>query len=145
MIRLANHKDIKELARLCSQLGYESSEEQVESRLHRILHDLDHAVFVFEQEVPRLAGWVHVYGKHLIESEYAEIGGLVVDQNSRRQKIGERLMRKCEEWATENGYSELRLRSGGHRKEAHAFYKQIGYENVKSQQVFTTNLEGVNV
>jgi N-acetylglutamate synthase-like GNAT family acetyltransferase len=140
VIRLANRKDIKELSRLCSQLGYESSEEQVESRLHRILHDMAHAVFVFEQEGSRLAGWVHVYGKHLIESEYAEIGGLVVDQNCRRQKIGKKLMRKCEGWAIENGYSELRLRSGGHRKEAHEFYKQIGYENIKSQQVFSFKL-----
>jgi GNAT superfamily N-acetyltransferase len=140
MLRLANERDTEELARLCLQLGYEASKEKVESRLKWILHNSDHAIFVFEKEESGLAGWVHVYGKHLIESEYAEIGGLVADQNCRRQKIGEKLMRRSEEWAKEKGFAELRLRSGGQRKEAHEFYKQIGYENIKSQQVFSYKL-----
>ncbi|WNB91057.1 GNAT family N-acetyltransferase [Bacillus sp. NEB1478] len=140
MIRLANYEDTKELARLCAELDYEASKEQVETRMGWILQDSDHAIFVFEKEESGLAGWAHVFGKHLIESVYAEIGGLVVDQNCRRQKIGEKLMRKCEDWTKERGYTELRLRSGGHRKEAHDFYKQIGYENIKSQQVFSLKL-----
>lgn len=76
-----------------------------------------------------ISGWVHVFGKCLIELEYAEIGGLVVDSDYRRQGIGLKLMRTCEEWVKENGYREIRLRSGGQRNEAHEFYKKVGYEN----------------
>lgn len=35
------------------------------------------------------------------------------------------------------GYQEVRLRSGGQRKDAHEFYKSIGYKEVKWQEVFS--------
>ncbi|MDV2684035.1 GNAT family N-acetyltransferase [Alkalihalophilus lindianensis] len=107
--------------------------------LRAIIKDNDNAVFVFEtnEGLETLSGWVYVFGKHLIELEYAEIGGLVVDNNKRRQGVGERLMRRSEEWAKESGYKEIRLRSGGQRKEAHAFYERIGYKNINWQQLFT--------
>jgi GNAT superfamily N-acetyltransferase len=60
----------------------------------------------------------------------------VVDKEFRRQGIGAKLMKKAEDWAKENGYAEIRLRSGGQRKEAHEFYKAIGYENINWQQLF---------
>jgi len=79
-------------------------------------------------------------GKHLLELEYAEIGVLVVDKDFRKQGIGTKLMKKAEQWAKEKGYSEIRLRSGGHRKEAHQSYKAIGYENINWQQLFQLRL-----
>jgi GNAT superfamily N-acetyltransferase len=49
-------------------------------------------------------------------------------------------MQKAEEWAKDKGFSEVRLRSGGHRKEAYQFYEGIGYENIKWQEVFRLKL-----
>ncbi|WEG14548.1 GNAT family N-acetyltransferase [Pullulanibacillus sp. KACC 23026] len=141
-IRKASLSDLSEITRLCLPLGYPVSEKEISSRVDQILNDNDHAVFVFEtnEGLETLSGWIHIFGKHLIELEYAEIGGLVVDIEKRRQRIGERLMRRCEEWAKEKGYEEIRLRSGGQRKEAHAFYEKIGYQNINWQQLFKRQL-----
>jgi GNAT superfamily N-acetyltransferase len=139
MIRNAQVTDINEISRLCSQLGYKVNPEEIAFRLERLIQNEENAIFVFESQ-GSLSGWVHVFGKHLIELEYAEIGGLVVDNNFRRQGIGEELMRKSEEWAKENGYNSIRLRSGGQRKEAHKFYEKIGYKNINWQQLFMIEL-----
>lgn len=96
-------------------------------------------IFLFEMD-NSICGWVHVFGKCNIQLEHAEIGGLVVDTEYRGKRIGKKLMRKAEEWAKEKGYLEVRLRSGGYRKEAHQFYKSIGYENIKWQEVFNHKL-----
>lgn len=141
LIRDARMTDAIEIARLSLQLGYEVSVNEVSKRMDKILLNNDNAVFVMEVRDNKIAGWAHVHGRELMEVHpFAEIGGLVVDKNYRRQGIGESLMRKCEEWAREKGYQEVRLRSGGHRKDAHAFYKRIGYNNVKWQEVFSMNL-----
>ncbi|WP_243299529.1 GNAT family N-acetyltransferase [Bacillus litorisediminis] len=143
MIRRAKLEDVTEIVRLSSQLGYPVSVEQGRSRLERLLDNPEHAVFVYETGENKLGGWVHVFGKLLIGLEYAEIGGLVVDQQSRRQGIGAKLMKQCEDWARDYGFSQVRLRSGGQRKEAHQFYKQIGYENIKWSQVFCLNFRNI--
>jgi GNAT superfamily N-acetyltransferase len=141
MIRTAKLIDAEEITRLCTQLGYSVTIEQTKSRIERLTNDKNNAILVYETTDDNLSGWVHVFGKCLIELEYAEIGGLIVDSNFRRQGIGLQLMKKCEEWAKENGYQEIRLRSGGQRKEAHEFYKQIGYKNINWQQLFILKLE----
>jgi GNAT superfamily N-acetyltransferase len=140
VIRNVKLTDIEEITRLCEQLGYLITIEKIKPRVERLIKNKEHAIFVYEINENTISGWVHVFGKDLIELEYAEIGGLVVDNNYRRQGIGLKLMRKCEEWAKENGYEEIRLRSGGQRKEAHEFYKQIGYENINWQQLFNFKL-----
>ena len=139
MIRPARMKDVKEITRLCLQLGNQVSSDQVEERLEKINKDCDSIIFLYEID-ESICGWVHVFGKCIIQMEFAEIGGLVVDTQHRGKGIGKMLMGKAEEWAMEKGYPEVRLRSGGHRKEAHDFYKSIGYENVKWQEVFSRKL-----
>jgi GNAT superfamily N-acetyltransferase len=140
MIRTAKKTDAEEIARLSAQLGYSTAMEQITSRIDRFIDDKNAAIFVYEIPENHLAGWVHIFGKHLLYAEYAEIGGLVVDKIFRRQGIGLQLMKKSEEWARENDYHEIRLRSGDERKEAHKFYKQIGYTNIKAQQLFALKL-----
>nr|WP_268963513.1 GNAT family N-acetyltransferase [Reticulibacter mediterranei] len=108
--------------------------------MDRFISDKDAAIFVYEIPENHLAGWVHILGKHLLYAEYAEIGGLIVDKTFRRQGIGFQLMKKSEQWARENDYHEIRLRSGDERKEAHKFYKHIGYTNIKAQQSFALKL-----
>jgi len=85
-----------------------------------------------------VAGWVEVFGVHMLVSPFffAEIGGLVVDSGVRRQGVGRSLMTQAETWARAHGYSEVRLRSGLHRAEAHEFYRSIGYELAKTSHMF---------
>jgi GNAT superfamily N-acetyltransferase len=139
VIRTATIDDSSSIARLSEQLGDPVTSDQVQFRLEKSLQDEESAIFLYETN-QTIYGWVHVYGKCLIQLEYAEIGGLVVDAQRRNLGIGKKLMREAEEWARDKGYPELRLRSGGHRKEAHEFYKSIGYANIKSQQVFNLKL-----
>ena len=142
IIREAKFADAKELARLSLQHGYEVSEGNVLKHLEKIQSYEDHAVYVGEVNSDELVGWVHVHGRYMIGVHpFAEIGGLVVDEQHRRKGYGEQLMRKCEEWAKVMGFEEVRLRSGGQRKGAHEFYRRIGYENVKWQEVFSLKLK----
>jgi GNAT superfamily N-acetyltransferase len=53
--------------------------------------------------------------------------GLVVDQPFRGRGIGRRLMEWTERWLKERGVAKLTLTSGHQRKEAHDFYRHLGY------------------
>lgn len=141
MIRSANFFDIKVLTKLCSQLGYEVNETDLRERLQYILEHKDNSVFVYEDEEKLILGWAHIFGKHLLEGVYAELGGIVVDAQHRQQGIGKMLLRECESWALRHGYSEIRVRSGGTREKAHQFYNQVGYQNTKWQKVFNRSLK----
>lgn len=124
------------VARLCTELGYPSDEADVGRRLQTLLSRPDNALFVAAHG-SEVFGWVHVYGVRLLESEgYADIGGIVVQSQWRKQGIGKALLRRCEVWATENFYDEVRLRSGLHRHEAHLFYEAVGYERSKASFMF---------
>ena len=140
-LREAHISDTAGITKLCWQLGYEIEEHIVEENLTKLIGKEDNAIYIMEAEDDKIIGWVHVYCKHLLETEsFAEIGGLIVDQGVRRLGIGERLMKRCEEWSVQEGYGTLRLRSSNSRTEAHQFYENIGYSNVKSQKVFEKKL-----
>lgn len=129
--------DAADIASLATQLGYPSEAAQIERRFALIAGDPDHAVFVAEAPAGRVAGWVHVHGRRLLEAEpFAEIGGLVVAEECRGQGVGHALMAEAERWAAEHGYGEVCVRSNTIRHEAHRFYQALGYRPVKSQQVF---------
>ena len=135
-IRCANPDDAERIAALATQLGYPSTPGQVAARLARLKHDGEHAIFVAEQSA-LVVGWVHVFEKHLLESDpEAEIGGLVVDENYRGAGAGKFLMERAEEWARSRGLKSVYLRSNVIRKEAHVFYEKLGYLVVKTQTAF---------
>lgn len=136
LIRCARLSDVKALKGLCSQLGYEVPEINIKKRLRYILENNDNGLFVYEDQARFVTGWAHIFGKHLLEGVYAELGGIVVDTQHRRQGIGNLLLKECEKWALIHGYSEIRVRSGGTREKAHQFYIQEGYENTKWQKIF---------
>lgn len=144
MIRPAEMKDAPALATLCLQLGYIVDRDIAEARLDRLLSNKAHGIFVYEEADHLISGWAHVYGKYLIELEYAEIGGIVVDQTVRRSGVGQKLMMACEEWARANAFTEMRLRSGSQRNEAHIFYHHLGYEHTRDQKVFRKKFEEVD-
>lgn len=56
-----------------------------------------------------------------------------MDEQHRQQGVGRLLMTKAEQWALENGYRVVRLRSGTQRPESHHFYPKLGYEQTKTQ------------
>ena len=117
--------DLRMVAGLSEQLGYPVGADELLERFTSIIDREDHGLFV----CPGSPGWVHVFGVTLLESEgYAEVGGLVVDQEFRRRGVGRILMLAAEDWALEHGHGRIRLYSGAHRKEAYAFYPALGYQ-----------------
>jgi GNAT superfamily N-acetyltransferase len=136
-IRLVCAEDAERISILCQQLGYPVSQEEVRRRLNQIQQDEQHAVYVAELPDGRVVGWVHVHFCQLLVADpQAEIGGLVVDEGHRRCGIGRLLMQQAEQWAREKGCWAVYLRSNVVRKDAHAFYEEIDYSNVKTSMAF---------
>ncbi len=141
-IRPMTAGDALAVAGLSEQLGYPVAAALVAERLDVISRTPSNSFYVAEL-AGKVAGWVHIYGVHLLESPcfFAEIGGLVVDVNARRQGVGRALMAQAETWARKDGYAEVRLRSGLHRTEAHKFYQSIGYTLTKTSHMFRKSLD----
>ncbi len=140
-VRIARLSDAEDIARLTAQLGYEIDAPTVAARLSRILARQDQQFMVAELE-DRLVGWVHASVWEYVETgAFVVIGGLVVDRSLRRKGIGHTLLAKAEEWAVGQGCSVVRLWSSVARTEAHRFYEQLGYSNIKSQYSFVKSVD----
>ncbi len=140
-IRAASPEDAVQLAELSGQLGYPARPEEMKQRLARVQPDEDHAVLVAEEQGRGVVGWAHVFLYHSLEnSTRAEVGGLVVDERSRSQGVGHRLLARAEQWAREKGCETIGLRSNVIRERAHAFYEREGYKVIKTQKAFRKEL-----
>jgi GNAT superfamily N-acetyltransferase len=133
--------DANELARLTSQLGYSVSEASIRTRMGRMFDSNYNSLWVAERPDGKLAGWIHGFLCQLLESDYrVEIGGLIVDERCRRSGIGRRLVQVIEDWAAEQGATELSVRCREERAESHEFYESLSFRHIKSQRVFRKRL-----
>ena len=136
MIRTASAEDAGVIARLCGQLGYPATGEQIRHRMREILGRDDHAVVVSERG-STLVGWAHVSVRHLVESNpCAEICGFVVEEAHRGQGVGTELLQAIEDWARSQGRDTIRVRSNTLSEDAHRFYEGRGYRCSKRQAIF---------
>ena len=67
--------------------------------------------------------------------------GLAVSSGFRRRSVGCMLLKCVESWAEEVGITKIRINSGMSRKEAHSFYRAMGYNNEKEQIRFIKDIE----
>ena len=136
-IRAMQAADAAIVAGLSSELGYPATAELITQRITLLSAQAAHQLLVAEHPLQGIVGWVHVYGMQPFQADqYAEIGGLVVGTLARRTGAGKALMRAAEAWASEHGYTSMRLRSGMHRPEAHLFNAAIGYNKVRESMMF---------
>lgn len=138
-VRKADINDASAIYGLCTDdLGYECSEELVLNRLKNIDGSRE-AVFAADIDGTAV-GYIHaeVYNTLYFES-MINILGLAVSRSHRRQGIGRALITCAENWAKEQGVNIVRLNSGSSRKEAHEFYRAMGYDNEKMQVRFLKN------
>ena len=140
MIRTVQVKDAGQIRDLCYQsLGYDSTLEKVAAQIEKFnLPDSDHFCFVYEEDqTGNILGYVEA---EVYESLYSDAGlnilGLAVFPSAQGRGIGRQLMERVEELAKSEHYAFIRLNSASHRKEAHHFYEQIGYEVNKTQKRF---------
>ncbi len=141
LIRSARLDDAARLAQLAGELGYSASERQIRERLEHLSSSRDHAVCVAETVDGTVSGWIAVERRLLLESGFkAEITGLVVALQARRTGVGQALVLVAERWATELGLEIMIVRSNIARTESHLFYRDIGYDTEKTQQVYRKRL-----
>ncbi len=140
IIRQAKIEDYKDICKICcDDLGYNCSEELVKERLEGLDKNNERVlVAVYNNEV---VGYLHaqIY-KTLYFEELINFLGLAVSKEYRNIKVGTRLVNEIENWAKENGIKKVRVNSGFSRKEAHEFYRSLGYNNEKKQIRFLKSL-----
>jgi len=137
-LRAAKPADAAALARLATQLGYPSTEAQMARRLTALLPRADHWLGVAEAGEPgQVVAWLHASLVCALESDpHAEILGLVVDEQCRGLGIGQQLVVAASRWARDQGMESIWVRSNLVRRQAHHFYRRLGFADIKAQQVF---------
>ncbi|HFX4021646.1 TPA: GNAT family N-acetyltransferase [Streptococcus pyogenes] len=125
-------------------LGYCVSLDLVESQFERLIDDDHHYFLAYaDKDTNQLLGYVHA---ERYETLYASDGlnllGLAVLPAYQRREIGSALLRALESQAKQEGIAFIRLNSASHRKEAHAFYRNLDYADDKTQLRFIKNLQG---
>ena len=140
IIRQAKIEDYKDICKICcDDLGYNCSEELVKERLEGLDKNNERVlVDVYNSEV---VGYLHaqIY-KTLYFEELINFLGLAVSKEYRNKKVGTKLVNEIENWAKEKGINKVRVNSGFSRKEAHEFYRSLGYNNEKEQIRFLKSL-----
>lgn len=141
VIREAMITDAAAICHISSKdLGYDCEESFVKERLEQL--DSSREIVLVAEAGGKVAGYVHAEVYSLLYWEpMVNILGLAVSSDCRRQGAGKTLMMRVEEWAKERGIKEIRLNSGGTRKEAHEFYRAIGFDDEKVQVRFLKALD----
>ena len=124
----------------CNDLGYDCSCEFVTTRINN-LDRVREKVFVAEVN-GIVAGYIHVEKYETLYFEpMINVLGLAVSSKFRRCGIGRTLLNYTESWANEVGIKKMRVNSGVSRKEAHSFYRAMGFNNEKEQIRFIKDIE----
>ena len=127
-VREANVGDIDALASLLTELGYPVSATTLALRLCKM--PSSHRTFLAELD-GIVAGFVGCSALDIYESDtpVGWIMALSVAKRFWRRGVGRALLARVEQWCAENGISDIRVHSGEHRTDAHAFYEACGFEH----------------
>jgi len=131
-IREATLEDAPKLMPLLEQLGYKQTLDSMKERLQNYKTQPNHFVFVANLKSD-LIGFIAVAAveSFVYQGLMYRVTALAVDQNARRQGIGQRLMQHVEELAKMNNGRLIDLTSGLRRAQdgSHHFYRALGYDN----------------
>jgi len=128
-IRDAAARDAEALARLLAQLGYPADSEAISRRLTVLERSAADRLFVAEidGEVVGLAG-LHVSPSVEYDESAGKVSAIVVDRRHRGRGVGQALIGAVEAEARARGCVLLFLTTAHRRKDAHQFYRRIGFE-----------------
>jgi GNAT superfamily N-acetyltransferase len=141
-LREVRREDAAQLVGLLDQLGYPTDLTAVHERLDYWLGDPSSSLLGAADN----QGLVGVAALHLIPmlevtGRFARLVALVVDDRYRGQGIGRQLVTAAEEQARAAGCVKLEVTSSSRRGQAHAFYRDLGYEDLcASSARFIKNL-----
>jgi predicted N-acetyltransferase YhbS len=135
-LRFVKKEDAPGVKKLAEELGYPSSEEKISEILDTVVKHDDHRLVVAEK-ANELVGYIHIVSSLRVGSEpFVEIAALSVLEKYRKHGIGKALIAESHKMASEKGVDYIRIRSNIIRREAHKFFEQRGFRNLKTQEVF---------
>ncbi|CAK1227260.1 GNAT family N-acetyltransferase [Fructobacillus evanidus] len=138
-IREATLLDLAALHTLnTNELGYDYPIEKAKNQLLQLLEDQRHHLLaVAENSQHEILGYLHAEVYQEIYADSAlNILALAVNQSAQGQGIGTALIEWLEEAGKNRKIRIIRLNSGANRQDAHAFYRHLGFEEVKTQKKF---------
>jgi N-acetylglutamate synthase-like GNAT family acetyltransferase len=139
-VRPAQKKDCSEITNLTNQLGYPSSLEKIGEIMDLVLVHNDHQVYIAEKD-DTIVGYIHLIQSMRIGSNpFVEIAAFIIDESARSMGVGSSLINETERWATGLGFKDIRIRSNIIRQEAHHFFQNRGFQNIKTQEVFSKHI-----
>ena len=132
--RKYQHDDLKTLQRLMLELGYCVELTELRNNIREIYKN-GGQIIVAEKDEEAVGSVCVLMDARLAEGLYAEIVSLVVSEKVRGKGIGKELVQEAEVWASKR-VNKVRVRANDIRSSAHAFYKNQGYEEIKTQKIF---------
>ncbi len=128
-IRAAEINDAAALAQLMCQLGYETTESEMQMRLERIATDERYRTFVAVGD-GKVCGMIGTLTYPSIEHNdlSGRIVALVILKTMRRRGIGRALIAIAEKDFAQRGIRRIALNTRLTREDAHKFYESLGYE-----------------
>jgi GNAT superfamily N-acetyltransferase len=135
-IREAWLDDAEAVAGLLGQLGYPADAAAVAGRLERVLAS-EADLLLVSVDGGRVVGLAGLQVGLALEYDgpVGKLSELVVDEGCRRRGVGEALVSAVEREARARGCVLLFLTTAARRKDAHAFYERIGFEETGSRYV----------
>lgn len=127
-VRDATAEDAGPVAVLITQLGYETTEEEMKRRLQRIAADAQY-VSIVALEHTEVVGFLGMaFGLHYeYDGSYARIVALSVAPQMQGKGIGTELVAAAETIAKSRGATMYIVNSGTHRTATHEFYEKRGF------------------
>ena len=104
----------------------------VEEWLHESIdqHDRKTMVLIAENELGERLGFATVsHSAHFTGQRQAYIGELATSEAAEGQGVGTALVKACEQWAGEQGYTIITLTTGAGNTRALRFYAHLGFRN----------------
>lgn len=128
-IEYAQHKHAPEIVLLMDELGYQCSLDLIESKLKFIDDSGGDQVFVATID-GKVVGVISCHITILFQAAGAcgRITSLVVSSHTRGKGIGKALLIQADKYFLEKNCVKVEVTSSKHRKEAHDFYKAVGYK-----------------
>lgn len=127
-IREATDQDTAAIALLITQLGYETTEDEMRNRMQRIGADTQYVSLVASNE-KSVTGFLGLaFGLYYeYNGIYARIVVLSVAPEAQCEGLGRKLVAAAEEIAKARGAITFIVNSGLQRPEAHKFYEGLGF------------------